>query len=66
MIAYLVNGLGNMLQNEVMLTFKIQCCYSQGVTEDKHERYGQSAYTEESKLQTTNTYPNTTASYCLE
>jgi len=50
MKAYLVNGLGNMLQNEVMLTFKIQCCYSHGVTEDNHERSGQSAYTEEAKL----------------
>jgi len=50
MIAYLVNGLGNMLQKEVMLTFKIQCCYSNGVTEDNHERYGQSTYTEETKL----------------
>jgi len=39
-----------MLQKEVMLTFKIQCCYSNGVTERKHERYGQSAYTEEAKL----------------
>ena len=50
MKAYLVNGLGNMLQNEVMLTFKIQCCYSNGVTGDKHEKSGQSAYTKESKL----------------
>jgi len=50
MIAYLVNGLGNMLQKEVMLTFKIQCYYSNGVTEDNHERYGQSTYTEEAKL----------------
>jgi len=50
MIAYLVNGLGNMLQKEVMPTFKIQCCYSNGVSEDKQERYGQSAYTEEAKL----------------
>jgi len=50
MIACLVNGLGNMLQNEVMLIFKIQRCYSQGVTENKHKRSGQSSYTEEAKL----------------
>ena len=42
--------LGSMLQNEVMMSFKIQCCYSPGVTEDNHERSGQSAYTEEVKL----------------
>jgi hypothetical protein len=61
-----VNELGSRLQNEVMMSFKIQCCYLPGVTEDNHERSEQSAYTEVAKLYTTNTYRNTTASYCLE
>jgi hypothetical protein len=47
-----VNELGSMLQNEVMMSFKIhvQCCYLHGVIEDNHERSGQSANTEEAKL----------------
>jgi hypothetical protein len=49
-----------------MKSFKIQCCYWPGVTEDNHERSEESAYTEEAKLYTTNTYPNTKASYYLE
>jgi len=47
---YLVNELGSMLQNEVRMSFKIQCCYSPGVTEDNHESSGQSVYKEEAKL----------------
>jgi len=39
-----------MLQNEFMMSFKTQCCYSPGVTEDNHERSGQSACKEEAKL----------------
>jgi len=39
-----------MLQNEVKMSFKVQCCYSPGVTEEKHESSGQSAYKEEAKL----------------
>jgi len=61
-----VNELGGMLQNEVVMSFKIECCYSHGVTEDSHERSGQSACKEETKLKTTNTNPNTAASYGLE
>jgi len=61
-----VNELASMLHKIVMMSFKIQCCYSPGVTDDNHERSGQSAYTEEAKLYTTNTYPNNIASYCLE
>ena len=38
---YLVNELGSMLQNEVMMSFKIQCCYSPGVTKDNRESSGQ-------------------------
>jgi len=39
-----------MLQKEVMMTFKVQDCYSHGVTLDNYERSGQSAYTEVAKL----------------
>jgi len=39
-----MNELGSMLQNEVMILFKIHCCYSHGMTEYIHERSGQSAY----------------------
>jgi len=30
--------LGSMLQKEVMVSFKIQCCYLPGVSEDNHEK----------------------------
>ena len=42
--------MGSMLQKDVMVTFKIQCCYLHGVTMDNHERSGQSVYTEVAKL----------------
>jgi len=44
-----MHELGSMLQKEVMVSFKIQCCYSPVVTEDNHERSGQSAYMEYAK-----------------
>jgi len=39
-----------MLQNDVMVTFKKQCCHSHGVTEDSHEMPGQSAFNEKAKM----------------
>jgi len=36
-IAYLVNELGNILQKQVIVSFKIQCCYSPVVIEDNHK-----------------------------
>jgi hypothetical protein len=54
------------MQTEVMESIEIQCCYLHGVSEDNHERSGQSVYREEAKMQTTNTYPTITASYYLE
>ena len=55
-----------MLQTEAMVSIKIQCCYLPHVSEDNHEGFGQSAYREEAKPQTTNTYPTISASYYLE
>jgi hypothetical protein len=45
-----MNELGSRLQNEVIISFKIQCCYSPCVTENNNERSGQSAYKEEAIL----------------
>jgi hypothetical protein len=38
--------MASMLQKEVMMSFKIQRCNLSGVSEDDHERPGQSVYTE--------------------
>ena len=45
-----MNELGSKLQNDVMMSDKILCCSSPGVTENNHESSGQSAYKEEAKL----------------
>jgi len=45
-----VNELASMWHKIVMMSFKIQCCYSPGVTKDNHERSGQFAYKEKAKL----------------